>query len=141
MEFEKQIPRSLLKKHKLHAYFPKNSKTDLTIERHRIKIPTLGWIRLKEYGYIPVNENVKSCTVSEKAGKYYVSVLFEEEASPVTYIKSEGIGPMTSDLILESKNLQLLVIIKVLETSTKAKESENLKENSNGSNVIYPVKS
>lgn len=42
------------------AYFPKNNKTDWTIERHRIKIPTLGFIRLKEFGYIPVNSVVKS---------------------------------------------------------------------------------
>src|SRR3712207_9162034 len=30
------------------AYFPKNNKTDWTIERHRVKIPTLGWMRSKE---------------------------------------------------------------------------------------------
>jgi putative transposase len=47
---------------------------------------------LKEFGYIPVNANVKSCTVSEKVGRYYISVLFEEEASPEAYIKSDGIG-------------------------------------------------
>ncbi|HFD0809618.1 TPA: RNA-guided endonuclease InsQ/TnpB family protein [Clostridium perfringens] len=60
------------------AYFPKNNKTDWTIERHRVKIPTLGWIRLKEFGYIPVNSIVKSGTVSQKADRYYVSILVEE---------------------------------------------------------------
>jgi putative transposase len=90
---ESAFPR-FKKKHKqdVKAYFPKNNKTDLTIQRHRIKIPTLEWIRLKEFGYIPVNGNAKSCTVSEKAGRYYISVLVEEESSPKTYVHSEGIG-------------------------------------------------
>ncbi|MGN0537993.1 MAG: helix-turn-helix domain-containing protein, partial [Acutalibacteraceae bacterium] len=35
-------------------YFVKtDSKTIIPCERHRIKIPTLGWVRLKEKGYIP----------------------------------------------------------------------------------------
>lgn len=32
------------KKQTVKAYFPKNNKTDWTIERHRVKIPTLGWL-------------------------------------------------------------------------------------------------
>ena len=33
-------------------YLPKNNKTDFPLERHRIKIPTLDFVRLKEFGYI-----------------------------------------------------------------------------------------
>ncbi len=40
------------------AYFPKNNKTDWILERHRVRIPTLGLVRLKEFGYIPVNSMV-----------------------------------------------------------------------------------
>ena len=36
------------KKQDVKCYFPKNNKTDWTIERHRVKIPTLGFVRLKE---------------------------------------------------------------------------------------------
>lgn len=61
------------------AYFPKNNKTDWTIERHRIKVPTLEFIKLKEFGYIPVNSIVKSGTVGQKADRYYVSILAEED--------------------------------------------------------------
>ena len=74
------------------AYFPKNNKTDWTIERHRIKIPTLGWIRLKEFGYIPINAKVKSGTVSQKANRYYVSVLVKEDDVQVSKPTNEGIG-------------------------------------------------
>ena len=75
----KGFPRFKKKKNQdVKAYFPKNNKTDWTIERHRVKIPTLGWVRLKEFGYIPVNSIVKSGTVSQKADRYYVSILVEE---------------------------------------------------------------
>ena len=74
------------------AYFPKNNKTDWTIERHRVKIPTLGWIRLKEFGYIPVNSIVKSGTVSQKADRYYVSILVEERDIKISNTNNEGLG-------------------------------------------------
>jgi transposase, IS605 OrfB family, central region len=61
------------------AYFPKNNKTDWMLERHRIKVPTLGWVKLKEFGYIPVNSIVKSGTVSQKADRYFASILVEED--------------------------------------------------------------
>ena len=59
-------------------YFVKNSKADCLCERHRIKVPTLGWVRLKEKGYIPTSKDgfiVRSGTISCKAGRYYISVL------------------------------------------------------------------
>ena len=75
----KGFPRFKKKKNQdVKAYFPKNNKTDWTLERHRVKIPTLGWVRLKEFGYIPVNSIVKSGTVSQKADRYYLSILVEE---------------------------------------------------------------
>lgn len=76
------------------AYFPKNNKTDWTIERHRVKIPTLGWVRLKEFGYIPKNSTVKSGTVSQKADRYYVSILVDVDDIQVSKSNSnnEGIG-------------------------------------------------
>ena len=39
---------------------------DCLCERHRIKIPTLGWVRLKETGYIPTSKDgyiIKSGTI------------------------------------------------------------------------------
>ena len=35
-------------------YFPKNNKGDWKVDRHKIMIPTLKNVRLKEYGYIPI---------------------------------------------------------------------------------------
>jgi len=41
----------------------------------------IGWIRLKEYGYIPVDANYYGtyATISEQGGHWFVSVLVEEE--------------------------------------------------------------
>ncbi|HBC2031379.1 TPA: transposase [Clostridium perfringens] len=74
------------------AYFPKNNKTDWALERHRVKIPTLGWVRLKEFGYIPINSVVKSGTVSQKADRYYISILVEENDKKVYNSTNEGLG-------------------------------------------------
>ena len=89
----KGFPKFKKKKNQdVKAYFPKNNKTDWTLERHRVKIPTLGWVRLKEFGYIPKNSVVKSGTVSQKADRYYVSILVEEDDKKVYKSTNEGVG-------------------------------------------------
>ena len=77
---ETQFPR-FKKKGRSEAglYFPKNNNTDWKIERHRINIPTLKWVRIKEFGYIPTDAKVISGTVTQQAGRYYVSVICEAE--------------------------------------------------------------
>ena len=89
----KGFPKFKKKKNQnVKAYFPKNNKTDWTLERHRVKIPTLGWVRLKEFGYIPTNSIVKSGTVSQQADRYYVSILVEEDDLKISTPINEGIG-------------------------------------------------
>ena len=93
--FKKQslFPRFKKKsKSDVKAYFPKNSKGDWTVERHRVKIPTLGFVRLKEKGYIPTNVRVRSGTFSIKAGRYYVSVLCDVDKTIMHDVYTEGIG-------------------------------------------------
>lgn len=76
-------------------YFVKNNPKDCACERHRLNIPTLGWIRLKEKGYIPTTKDgwkIKSGTVSVKAGRYYVSVLIEIPNVQAANNGVDGIG-------------------------------------------------
>lgn len=49
----------------------------LKVERHRIFVPVLKWLRLKEFGYIP--KNITSVTISMKNGRYYISCLCKDE--------------------------------------------------------------
>ena len=76
-------------------YFTKTNPKDCQCERHRIKIPTLGWVRLKEKGYIPTTKNgyvIKSGSVSIKADRYYVSALVEVPNKKIADNFNEGIG-------------------------------------------------
>ena len=58
-------------------YFPKNNKGDWTIWRHKLMVPTLKQVRLKEFGYLPVGAVVISGTVSYVAGRFYVSIVVD----------------------------------------------------------------
>ena len=76
-------------------YFVRNNPKDCLCERHRIKIPSLGWIRIKEKGYIPTTKDgyvIKSGHVSIKADRYYVSVLVEIPDKRTANNSSKGIG-------------------------------------------------
>ena len=76
-------------------YFVKNNPKDCFCERHRINIPTLGWVRIKEKGYIPTTKDghvIRSGSVSMKAGRYYVSVLIEIPDNRTVNHSNEGVG-------------------------------------------------
>ena len=76
-------------------YFVKNNPKDCRCERHRINIPSLGWVRIKEKGYIPTTKDgyvIKSGHVSIRAAKYYVSVLIEIPNNKIANNSNEGIG-------------------------------------------------
>jgi len=58
-----------------------------------IDLPRLGRLRLKECGYVPTSGvNVLSATVSEEAGRWFVSVQVEEEVPDPPAGTSEPIG-------------------------------------------------
>ena len=93
---QSKFPRFKKKgKSDVKMYFVKNNPKDCFCERHRINIPTLGWVRIKEKGYIPTTKSgyvIKSGTVSTKAGRYYVSVLVEEQENEKPQLNDFGLG-------------------------------------------------
>ena len=129
-------------------YFVKtDSKAIISCERDRIKIPTLGWVRLKEKGYIPTSKDgyiIKSGTISMKAGRYYVSVLIEmpEITNPVLNDFGIGIDLGVKDFAVCSngkvyKNINKSFRIRKLEKKLKreqrrlSRKYESLKESPN----------
>jgi len=46
-----------------------------------IQLPRLGTLRLKEHGYLPVGAKVAQATVSECAGRWYVSIQVAQEGA------------------------------------------------------------
>lgn len=91
---ESKFPKFKKKnKNECGMYFVKtDAKTTIKCNRHRIKIPTLGWCKLKEFGYIPTNKIIKSGTITKQAGRFYVSVLVDEKIKTQEHNKSEGLG-------------------------------------------------
>lgn len=82
-------------KSNVKMYFVKNNPKDCRCERHRINIPSLGWVRIKEKGYIPTTKDgyvIKSGHVSIKADRYYVSVLIEIPDNRIANNSNEGLG-------------------------------------------------
>ena len=76
-------------------YFVKNNPKDCRCERHRMNIPSLGWVRMKEKGYFPTTKDgyvIKSGHVSIKADRYYVSVLIEIPNNKIANNSNKGIG-------------------------------------------------
>ncbi len=125
-------------------YFVRNNPKDCMCERHRINIPTLGWVRLKEKGYIPTSKDgweIRSGTVSIKAGRYYVSVLVEIPDTTIANNSSNGVGIDLGlkDLAVVSngktyKNINKSVKVKKLEKKLRreqrclSRKYENLKK-------------
>ncbi|MGW5981342.1 RNA-guided endonuclease InsQ/TnpB family protein [Bacillus mycoides] len=137
------FPRYKKKKNQdVKCYFPKNNKTDWTVERHRVKVPTIGWMRLKEYGYIPKNAIVKSGTIGKRAGRYFVSVLCELEeieTKPTLNQTGVGIDLGVKDFVIRSdgivhENINKTIQVKKIEKRLKreqrslSRKFENIKK-------------
>ena len=108
-------------------YFVRGSASRvIQCERHRIKIPALGWIRIKEKGYVPTNKTIKSGTISKQAGRYYISVLVEEPDVVHDDVYTEGIGVDLgiTELAISSNGLRVKNINK---TDTVRKLEKKLK--------------
>lgn len=53
-------------------------RQSITVKNKQIKLPKIGWVRLKEDKYIPCNDvKIISATISERAGHWLVSVLVD----------------------------------------------------------------
>ncbi|PHI10773.1 transposase, partial [Fusobacterium polymorphum] len=73
--------------------FVKNNKKDFEFYRHKIKIPTLKFVRVKEYGYIPKNAIIKSGTITKIADRYFLSLIMKvEDSVKATNTSSKGLG-------------------------------------------------
>lgn len=113
------------KKNKCHNsfYFAKNNKTDCIVQRHRIKIPSLGFVRLKEKGYIPVDKVIKSGYITKQANRYFVSVIIDIDTSKPRSVYSNGIG-----IDLGLKEFAVLSTGKTYKNINKSKTVRNIEK-------------
>lgn len=72
----------------------------------RIKLPRIGWVNLAEKDYIPAGCDIKSATVSQSAGDWFVSVLVQEEIEqPETngHVIGVDVGIKTSAVLSDGR--------------------------------------
>ena len=111
-------------KNELGAYFVKNNKKDFEFYRHKIKIPTLKFVRVKEYGYIPKNAIIKSGTITKIADRYFLSLIMEvEDTIKVINTSSKGLG-----VDLGIKDIAICSDGRVFKNINKTKKVKKLKK-------------
>ena len=111
-------------KNELGAYFVKNNKTDFEFYRHKIKIPTLKFVRVKEYGYIPKNTNIKSGTITKIADRYFLSLIIEIK----DIVKAKNTGTKGLGIDLGIKDTAICSDGKVFKNINKIKKVKKLKK-------------
>jgi len=62
------------------SYTINNQNGSIRIENEKIKLPKIGFVKMKQHREIPNNYKLKSVTISKTpTGKYFASILFEFE--------------------------------------------------------------
>lgn len=114
----------------------------IKVERHRIRVPKIGWLRLKEFGYIP--ENVKSVTISMKNNRYYISCVVHEQSDERIETNDFGIGidfGLSHQFITQTDKVESInrsKRVKKLEKRLKQKQrSLSRKYRNNMTNIVY----
>ena len=111
-------------KNELGAYFLKNNKKDFEFYRHKIKIPTLKFVRVKEYGYIPKNANIKSGTITKIADRYFLSLVMEVD----NIVKTENTNTKGLGVDLGIKETAICSDGKVFRNINKTKKVKKIKK-------------
>ena len=89
-----------------HSYRTINQKSTIKLEYNKIKLPKLGFVKIKLHRNLPSNSKICSATVSEKNGRYYVSILveYQKEIEKVKPIKVLGLDYSQPDFYVDSEN-------------------------------------
>jgi putative transposase len=65
----------------------------IRVSEKAVRLPSLGWARLKEDGYIPIDGvRILSATITERAGRWFVSIKVEQRVEDQT-VDGPVVGP------------------------------------------------
>ena len=79
------------KKGKCDSYTTNNVKGNIKLDAEMIRLPKLGFVKIKQHRDLGANEIIKSVTVSKCGGKYFVSILTECEKQNIVPIDKSTI--------------------------------------------------
>ena len=102
---ERGFPHFKSKKTNKATYSTNNQKGSVRIENGRIKLPKIGFVKLKQHRSIPAEWTIKTVTVSKNpAEKYFVSILFEydNQVSEITPKNFIGLDFSMHELYVDS---------------------------------------
>lgn len=118
-----------------HISFYTNSKEIgkycIPCQRHRIYIKQLGWVRLKEKGYLPAYRSGKyiiSLWIKKKAGRYFVIALVDTKKSLPKMKRVQGSSPNGLGIDVNVNNFAVLSNGTVYPNINKTERVQKLKK-------------
>lgn len=115
--------KKFFKKQSAFPKFKKKGQRDsftldtIIVKDNKIKLPKIGWVKLKEHDYIP-NGKPKSATISLRANRWFVSIGYEVEIEQKQY-ENKVVG-----VDLGIKSLAVTSDGEIFESSRKLKNKE-----------------
>ena len=103
---ERGFPRFKSKKATKATYSTNNQMGSVRIDGSKIRLPKIGFVKLKQHRSIPKDWIIKTVTVSKNsAGKYFVSILFEydNQVSEIVPENFVGLDFSMHELYVDSK--------------------------------------
>lgn len=102
------FPKFKSKKFDRDSYTTNNQRGNIYIDDKYIKLPKIGFVRIKQHRHLPENSIIKSVTVTkEKSNKYYISILAEYEINiqenQLNIENSIGLDYSSHDFYVDSK--------------------------------------
>ena len=86
-------PRFKSKKKDHCSYSTNNQKGSVRLEGDKVKLPKVGWVKIRLHRPLMENSVIKTVTISKKAsGKYYISILVEYENQILPIIPKNFLG-------------------------------------------------
>lgn len=86
-------PHFKSKKSSRASYSTNNQKGTVRIEGHMVRLPKIGWVKIRLHRPLMENSIIKTVTVSKTpSGKYYISILVEYENQILPIIPKRFLG-------------------------------------------------
>ncbi len=87
------FPKFRSKKTSRKSYTTNNQGGTVRLDSGKLRLPKIGFVRIKQHREIPDGYTIKSVTISqESSGKYYASILTEYEAEPIDVSVDTALG-------------------------------------------------
>ena len=89
------FPKFKSKKRNKDSYTTNNQNGAMIIVEGKLKLPKVGYVKIKQHRLIPDNQKIKSAAITKTpSGKYYVSILveYEQRIPNVQLDKSKALG-------------------------------------------------